>query len=88
MAFVRFMALGLVVLGVIYISVSLYVRSVTREQLEKTYDANPVAGQSRGAYVEEGMRAYHNSLRPKLLGLIFVVPPVIVAVIIYVVNVN
>ena len=86
MALVRLVVFGFIALGVIYLSISWYSRSVRTEKLEKEYDANPVAGMTRDAYVRQGVEAYNNSFRPKLIGLVFVIPPLIVATIIYVTN--
>ena len=88
MGLVRLVVFGFVALGVIYLSLSWYFRSVRRERLEKDYDAEPVAGTTRDAYVNQGIEAYNKSFRPKLLGLVFVIPPLVVAVIIYVTNTN
>ncbi len=88
MAFVRLVVFGFVALGIVYLSISLYSRSVRREKLEKAYDENPVAGMTRDAYVKQGIEEYNKSFRPKLIGLVFVVPPVIIGTIIYVINAN
>jgi len=88
MAFVRLVVFGFIALGIIYLSISLYSRSVRREKLEEAYDANPVAGMTRDAYVKQGIEDYNKSFRPKLIGLVFVIPPVIIGTIIYVINAN
>lgn len=88
MALVRLVVFGFIALGVIYLSISIYSRSVRREKLEKQYDAEPVAGMTRSEFVEQGVTAYNNSFRPKLIALVFVIPPIIVATIVYVTNAN
>ncbi len=88
MGLVRLVVFGFVALGIIYLSISIYSRSVRREKLEKEFDENPVAGTTREAYVKQGVEAYNKSFRPKLIGLVFVIPPIVVAAIIYVTNVN
>lgn len=88
MAFIKLVVFGFVGLGIIYLSVSVYSRSVRREKLEDAYDENPVAGITREDYVNQGVEAYNKSFRPKLIGLVFVVPPLIVATIVYLINVN
>ncbi|WP_342078131.1 hypothetical protein [Yoonia sp. SS1-5] len=91
MQFVRLVVFGFVALTIIYFSISLYSKSVRRERLEKEFDANPPEGAdaaARDAYIKNGMEAYHNSIRPKLIGLVYVVPVVVVSVIVYVVNTN
>lgn len=88
MGFVRLVLFGLLGLSVVYLSLSLYSRSVRREKLEKEYDANPVEGMSRDDYVQKGIVAYNNGLRPKLLLLVYIVPITIVGTIVYVTNAN
>ncbi len=88
MGLVRLVVFGFVALGIIYLSISIYSRSVRREKLEKAYDENPVAGMTRDAYVQQGVEAYNKSFRPKLIGLVFVIPPLVVGAIIYITNAN
>lgn len=88
MGFVRLVVFGFVALGIIYLSISLYSRSIRREKLENAYDAEPVAGMTRAEYVEKGIAEYNASFRPKLIALVFVIPPAIVAAIVYVINAN
>lgn len=86
MSFVRLVLGGFVVLGVIYICVSLYSRSVRREKLENWWDEDPKEGTTREAYIAEGMAKYESGLRKKLIWLIFVIPPIVVGTIIYFIN--
>ena len=86
MQFVRFIVGGFIILGVIYICVSLYSRSVRREKLEGWWDEEPIEGQTREAYIAEGMAKYEAGLRKKLIWLIFVIPPVVVGIIVYFIN--
>jgi len=91
MSFVRLVVFGFILLSIIYVAISLYSKSVRREKLEKTFDASHADGGepgARDAFVAEGMEAYKNSLRPKLIALVYVVPVVIVAAIIYTTNAN
>lgn len=88
MGLVRLVVFGFVALGIIYLSISIYSRSVRKERLENEYDAEPVAGMTRDAYVKQGIEAYNKSFRPKLIGLVFVIPPLLVATIVYVTNAN
>ena len=88
MAFLKLLVFGLIGLTIIYLSLSVYSASLRRERLEKTYDADPVPGQSREAFVAAGMARYRSSLRPKLLLAVYVVPVVVVGLIIYVINTN
>lgn len=91
MPFVRLVVFGFIALSVIYLSVSLYSRSVRKEWLENEFDANPPEGADeamRDAYIAKGMTEYNNSIRPKLIGLVYVVPIVVMSVIIFVINTN
>lgn len=86
MQFLRLIIGGAVLLGITYFIVSIYSRSVRREKLEKRWDEEPVEGTTREAYVEAGLAEYEQSLRKKLILLIFVIPPIVVGVIMYVIN--
>ncbi|SFR31972.1 hypothetical protein SAMN04488005_0220 [Yoonia tamlensis] len=91
MAFIRLVVVGLVVLTMLYWMIAIYSRSVRRERLEKEFDAlNPenIDQDARDTYVEAGMTAYNNSLRPKLIGLVYVVPAVVIATMVYLMNAN
>ncbi len=91
MGFIKLVVFGFVGLTVIYFSVSLYSRSVRKERLENEFDAaNPGGGEpgARDAFIAKGMDAYNNSIRPKLIGLVYVVPTVVIGAIIYTINAN
>jgi hypothetical protein len=84
--FVRLILGGFVILGVVYICVTLYSRSVRREKLEDSWDQEPVEGTTREAYITDGMAEYESGLRKKLILLVFVIPPLVVGTIIYFIN--
>jgi hypothetical protein len=84
-ALARLLVIGFVVLTVIYISLSLYSRSVRRGKLEQWWEEEGRPG-DRDAYIEEGMRQYDRSLRRKLILGVYVVPVTVVAIVIYVTN--
>ncbi|AGI73472.1 hypothetical protein OA238_c35030 [Octadecabacter arcticus 238] len=84
--FVRLILGGVVILGVVYICVTLYSRSVRREKLEDLWDKEPVEGTTREAYIADGMAQYESGLRKKLILLVFVIPPLVVGTIIYFIN--
>ena len=86
MPFVRLIVGGFIVLSITYFCVSLYSRSIRREKLENWWDEAPVEGQTREAYIREGMAKYESGLRKKLLLLIFVIPPIVVGTIISFIN--
>lgn len=91
MGLLRLIVFGFIILSAIYLAISFYSRSVRREKLEKHWaedhpgdDGSP----ERAAYIEEGMIAYHNGLRRKLILLVYVIPTIAIAVILYLVNAN
>lgn len=86
MQFIRLIVGGFILLSILYFCVSLYSRSVRREKLEKWWDEAPVEGTTRDAYIAEGMEDYESGLRKKLILLIFVIPPIVVAVIMAFIN--
>lgn len=91
MGFVRMIVFGFLAMSVVYLSISMYSRSVRRERLENEFDANPPEGADeamRDAYVARGIAEYNNSFRPKLIGLVYVVPMIAISVIVYVINTN
>jgi hypothetical protein len=91
MGFIRLIVFGFLGLSVLYLMITLYSRSVRRERLEKEFIAeNPgnIDQDAHDAYVEAGMTAYNNSLRPKLIGLVYVVPTVVIITMVYLMNAN
>ena len=91
MGFVRLVVGGFILLSVIFFCVSLYSRSVRRERLEKEWDADPPDGAdsaARSAYVEKGMVEYFSGFRRRLVLLVYVVPTIIIAAILFIINDN
>jgi hypothetical protein len=91
MGLIKLFVFGFLFLSVIYLSVSVYSRSVRRERLEKRWDAeNPDGGDlpARTTYIETGMAKYESGFRKRLIVLIYIIPTVAVAVILYLNNAN
>jgi len=88
MAFIRLVVIGFLFLSVIYFCLSWYSRSVRREKLENQWDEEKPEGISREDFVSNGVSEYNSGLRPKLLGLVYVVPTIAVAIIVYITNSN
>lgn len=89
MGFIRLILLGFVGLSVLYFLISIYSRSIRREKLEKSWDADPTTGDdmaARDTYINEGMAEYENGFRKKLIILVYVIPPLFVATILYLTN--
>lgn len=91
MAFARLFVFGFLALSVIYLAVSVYSRSVRREKLEKGWAADHPGDKDspeREAHIETGMAEYNNSLRRKLIVLVYVIPLIAILAITIIVNVT
>lgn len=84
-AFLELIVIAFVVMTVFYFLISIYSRSLRREKLENRWAEEGAAG-DRETYVEEGLRKYDTSIRPKLVLLVYVVPTVVIAVLFYLIN--
>ncbi|RVT85824.1 hypothetical protein DXV76_08765 [Rhodobacteraceae bacterium CCMM004] len=84
-AVARLALMGFVVLGIIYVLVSIYSRSVRTERLEKRWEEEGRPG-DRDTYVQEGLAEYDGSVRRKLILGVFVVPVIVVGSLIYAIN--
>ncbi|MAM63973.1 hypothetical protein [Maritimibacter sp. UBA3975] len=91
MALLRLIVLLFLLCSVVYLAVAWYSRSVRHEKLEKEWDADHPDGGSkteRQTFITQGMIDYNDSIRPKLLLLIYVVPALFVGVVLYITNAN
>ena len=88
MGLVRLVVFGFLLLSVVYFSLSWFSRSVRREKLEKEWDEERPEGTSRDDFVAAGIKDYNEGLRPKLLLLVYVIPTVFIACIVYFTNSN
>lgn len=86
MNFVRLVVFGFLALTVVYVCVSLYSRSVRREKLEDEWDETRPESISRQDFVADGMKVYESGLRKRLILLVYIIPPIIVGTIIYLIN--
>ncbi len=89
MSFIRLVIFGFLALSVIYVSLSVYFRSVRRENLEEDWAENHPDGgdpSERSAYIEHGMTEYAGSIRKRLVLLVYIVPIAAIAVIQYLTN--
>ncbi len=84
-ALVRLAVIGFVFLTIIYFIVRIYMRSLEAEHLEKLWEEEGRPG-TMDDFVDRGLADYERSLRRKLIWLVYVVPTLLVAVLIYVVN--
>jgi hypothetical protein len=84
-ALIRLVVVGLVVMTVFYFLISIYSRSLRKEKLENRWQEEGGTG-DRDTYVEEGLKRYDASIRPKLILLVYVVPTLVVGTIFYVIS--
>ena len=84
-AIIELVVFGFIGLSVMFLVVNIYSRSVRREKLEKQYDAGGGAGE-RDAFVAQGMAEYDHGLRKRLIWLVYVIPALVVAGTVYLVN--
>jgi len=82
---IQLVVFGFVILTVIYVCLFFYSRSARRAKLESWYQDSDKS-EDKNTYIENGMRDYDTSLRPKLLWGVYIVPIVTICVIIYLTN--
>lgn len=82
---IRLIVFGFLILSVIYIALFFYSRSTRRSKLKEWYDESDKSV-DLDTYVENGLKEYDTSLRPKLLWGVYIVPIMVVCVIIYLTN--
>ena len=85
LAMLRLMAIGFIVLTVIYVCLSLYSRSVRRGKLEEWWEEEGRPG-DLDAYIEKGLEEYDSSLRRKLILGVYIIPFTVMVIIIYLTN--
>ena len=85
--FLRAIVIWAVAGAIAYFILRIYARSLRREALEKEWDADPKSdAAARDAFIEKGMTDYEGSLRNRLLLIIFVLPFIVIATLLYLVN--
>ena len=84
-ALLRLLIFGLIFLTVVYFGLSWYFRRERRRRMERDWQKAGRPG-NREAYVDAGMEQYDQSLRRRLIWLVYIVPVTAVIVILYVTN--
>lgn len=87
--FLRAVVIWAVVGTAAYFVLRIYYRSLRREALEKEWDADPpesADARAREAFIEKGMADYQGSLRNRLLVIVVVLPFLVIAALLYVMN--
>jgi hypothetical protein len=70
---------------VIYVTLSVYARFSYRRKLGREWDEERPTP-DRDAFVREGLKGYDNSIRPKLILGVYIVPIGVIALLIYLTN--
>lgn len=83
--FLRMLIPLLIVLTVIYAGLSLYSRSRRKAKLEREWEEGP-RDTDRETFIEEGLVAYGDSLRRKMILLVYIVPLALIALMVYLTN--
>ncbi|WP_168713290.1 hypothetical protein [Cochlodiniinecator piscidefendens] len=84
-AVARLMLFGFIALSVLYLMIAWYARSIRRGNLEREFDDANMPG-DRDAFVKEGVKNFTQTLRYRLLLLIYVIPVIVAIMMIYVTN--
>jgi hypothetical protein len=85
LALARLIIVGFVVLSILYVIISVWSRLTRRRKLIRAWEAEGKPG-DRDEYLRQGLEDYDDSFRPKLILLVYIVPVVVVALIIYLTN--
>ncbi|AGT08167.1 hypothetical protein [Paracoccus aminophilus] len=92
MAFVRLLVFVVLIELVFYALLSIYIRSLRREELEKEWDSRHPDRQgdssARREFVRRSMIGFRKTLRARLVGLVLILPLVLIATIVILVNYN
>jgi len=82
---VRLAVVMVLAMAAVHLLLTVYARSLRRERLEEEWDAAPGPG-SREEYIARAMAAYRPRLRRRLFWLVWVMPAVAVAALVYYLN--
>lgn len=85
LALLRLLFILMIVLSVVYVALSLYSRAMRRRKLETRWEEKGLTG-DRDAFIRRGLQHYDRSFRRKLILGVYVVPLVVIAVLVYVMN--
>lgn len=84
-ALLRLNLMLLVVQAIVYVILSIWSRNKRRQKLIAYWEEEGHTG-DRDAFVEHGLKDYDSSLRRKLLLGVFIVPQLVIAVLVYIMN--
>ncbi|MTH64686.1 hypothetical protein [Paracoccus shanxieyensis] len=92
MAFLRMIALVIVIELIFYVLLGIYLRSTKREELEKEWDRRhpDYSGDSpaRRVFVRRSMLGFNRTLKARLAKLVLILPVVAIVLIVILVNYN
>lgn len=83
--FFKLAIFGLIGLTIIYLSLSVYLRSLERERLENEWEAGGIPG-DRDDHVSRGLQVYRHSLRRRLLWLVYIIPIAVITALVWILN--
>lgn len=90
MALIRLVAIIIAIEALFYVLLSIYIRSLRREALEKEWDQRHPeksgASPERREFVRRSMVGFEKTLRARLIGWVMVLPVVAIVTIIFFVN--
>ncbi|WP_240558432.1 hypothetical protein [Paracoccus contaminans] len=90
MGIIRLAAILFAFEALFYVLLWFYLRSLRRERLEEEWEerhpGDPADSPERDEFLERSMADFQTSLRARLVGLVFILPTLAVAAIIYFVN--
>lgn len=84
-AFFKLALFGYIGLTVLYWLMTIYLRSVERERLEKDYDDGGVSG-DRDAYIRQGLATFDHGLKRRLVVLVYIVPTIVIIALVVILN--
>lgn len=85
LAFLRLALTFVIILALLYNALSLYLRLRHRAELRRRLVTQQADG-DRAVLLRDGMKRYDRSLQRKLIRLVYVLPPSVILLIIYVIN--
>ena len=83
---IRLLVLSAVVLTIVFVCVDAYLREGKRSELEAKWNSRKASGRAAIAGtddIEAGVKAYSRSLRRRLVILIYLLPLLLIAAIVY-----
>ncbi|MGV6848777.1 MAG: hypothetical protein ACWA5A_10400 [Marinibacterium sp.] len=84
-AFLRMLIPLMIVLTIVYVGISIYSRARRKARLAQEWDHGP-KDVDREAFIDTGLEHYSQSFRRRLILLVYILPLVLIAVMVYLTN--